>query len=177
MPPACPVDRYARRYQPARPRTPPECHRLARWIVTLAATSPPGPRTPPRMPPACPVDRYARRYRPAPNNAECHRPARWIVTLAATSPAGPRTPPECHRLARWMVTLAATSRCRTTPNATGSPGGSLRSSLPAAPRRARSVRLHRASRWHLRSGRFADVATSVRLHRPSRWHPRPARPM
>jgi len=38
MPPACPVDCYVRRYIRRTPRSP-ECHRLARWIVTFAATS------------------------------------------------------------------------------------------------------------------------------------------
>ena len=37
-----------------------ECHRLARWMLTLAATRRPSLA---RMPPACPVDAYARRYR------------------------------------------------------------------------------------------------------------------
>ena len=94
-----------------------ECHRLARWIVTLAAT-PAAPETR-RMPPACPVDRYARRYPGRPRNA---------------------------------------------PNATGLPGGSLRSPLHS---RARSVKLHRASRWHLTIRYSLDVAKSVTIPRAS----------
>ena len=140
------MDRYARRYRrpPRRPpecprlarwtvtfaatarrRSTPECPRLARWIVTFAATRPLGalPNAPAspvdhyvrryprrrrrvRMPPASPVDRYVRRY-----------PRR-------------RRQPECHRLARWIVTLPATPATRSILNATGLPGGSLRSPLP-----------------------------------------------
>ena len=36
VPPACPVDAYARSYPPP-PLLPPECHRLARWMLTLVA--------------------------------------------------------------------------------------------------------------------------------------------
>ena len=53
------------------------------------------------MPPACPVDRYV----PATRDRKCYRLARWIVTFLATRTA------------------------RATWNATGLPGGSLRSSL------------------------------------------------
>ena len=61
----------------------------------------------PGMPPACPVDRYVPCYRgPHGNCLECHRLARWIVTFLATG-----------------------DRMATAWNATGLPGGSLRSLL------------------------------------------------
>ena len=44
MPPACPVDRYVRRYDGA---TAKECHRLARWMVTFVAKSREGELTNP----------------------------------------------------------------------------------------------------------------------------------
>ena len=82
MPPACPLVAHARRYPPANPLRP-ECHRLVRWSLTLAATRRPIP--PAGMPPACPVVAYARRYPPAnPLRPECHRLVRWSLTLAAT---------------------------------------------------------------------------------------------
>jgi len=72
----------------------------------------PGTRSPPPnlMPPACPVDSYVRRY-PEPAH---------------------RSPTQCHRLARWILTFAATRNPLTAPqlNATGLPGGFLRSLLP-----------------------------------------------
>ena len=129
MPPACPVVAYARRYPPANPLRP-ECHRLVRWSLTLAATRrpipsgrnatglsggrlrsplPAGQSPPAGMPPACPVVAYARRYPPA-------NPLR----------------PECHRLVRWSLTLAATRRpIPSGRNATGLSGGRLRSPLRA----------------------------------------------
>ncbi len=52
-------------YQASRPKSP-ECHRLARWMVTLAATKRRG-KNPIQMPPVCPVDPYVARYiAPAP---------------------------------------------------------------------------------------------------------------
>ncbi len=77
-----------------------ECHRLARWMLTLAAT--PWPRStrpnatglpggclrlplplglarPVRMPPACPVDAYARRYRRRPCVFASAIPLAWLV--------------------------------------------------------------------------------------------------
>jgi len=95
----CPGDRYASRYRNGilQPNT---LHDLG-------------------MPPAWPVVRYVRSYRGgtpltdyATTNSECHRLARWIVTFAATETAP-----------LWLITLDQI------PNATGSPGGSLRSQL------------------------------------------------
>ena len=58
----------------------------------------------PEMPPACPVD-------------------------GLRSPLLPalRAAPKCHRLARWMFTFVATARPPRPRNATGLPGGCLRS--------------------------------------------------
>ena len=75
------------------------------------------------MPPACPVDRYVPCYK-----------------------GQLRSALECHRLARWIVTFLATKDSFETPlNATGLPGGSLRSLL----QRTASKRLecHRLARW------------------------------
>ena len=105
MPPACPVVGYARRYR--RPASWRECHRLARWIVTLVATA--GLALLARMPPARPVDAYARRYR---------RP-RSPRANATGLPGG---------CLRSSLPPARSPR----PNATGLPGGCLRSSLPPA---------------------------------------------
>ena len=59
------------------------------------------------MPPACPVDRYVLCY------TGQHR---GLL--------------ECHRLARWIVTFSATrDSIEASLNATGLPGGSLRSLL------------------------------------------------
>jgi hypothetical protein len=60
---------------------------------------------------------------------ECHRLVRWIVTLCATAP-GPnphRMPPACPV---DPYALCYCARPESPPNATGSPGGSLRSPLP-----------------------------------------------
>ena len=130
MPPACPVDRYVPCYR-ERHRSCLECHRLARWIVTFLATGngieatwnatglPGGSLRSllqgtasklPGMPPACPVDRYVPCYR-----------------------GRHRSYLECHRLARWIVTFLATGDgIEATWNATGLPGGSLRSLLQGA---------------------------------------------
>ena len=226
MPPACPVDAYAGRYS----QRPPSRS---------------------RMPPACPVDAYAGRYsqRP-PSRSQCHRLARWIVTLVATANAAPSRS-QCHRLARWIVTLVATAKpalalpmppacpvdryarrysgaALAAPNATGLPGGSLRSSLHngrpnssffsiserqrrrrgMAKRKssmgesgvARNLTIHRASRWDFRGGaepsrcseepndppgkpvgfrgrrQAAQVAANLTIHRASRWDFREATP-
>ena len=123
----CPVDRYVPCYT-GQHRSFLECHRLARWIVTFLATPdsieafwnatgwPGGSlrsllhRTASKlsgMPPAGPVDRYVPCYTGQHRSfLECHRLARWIVTFLAT--------PDSIE-AFW--------------NATGWPGGSLRSLL------------------------------------------------
>ena len=122
MPPACPADVYARRYN--RPPTPPnaaglpggclrsslqsvahpaQCHRLARRMFTLVATIGRPPRP---MPPACPADVYARRYHrpPTPPNAAGLPGGCLRSSLPSAS-----HPAQCHRLARWMFTLATTT--------------------------------------------------------------------
>ena len=128
MPPACPVDRYVPRYR-RHTRSCLECHRLARWIVTFLATEDRAANLP-GMPPACPVDRYVPRYTGQHRSClECHRLARWIVTFLATQDSI-EAACECHRLARWIVTFLATQdSIEAALNATGLPGGSLRSSL------------------------------------------------
>ena len=106
MPPACPGDSYARRYCRDRARL--QCPRLARGILTLAATAGtapgfnapglpggflrssllPGP-SPASMPPACPGDSYACRYCRDRARLQCPRLARGILTLAATAGTEP----------------------------------------------------------------------------------------
>ena len=154
MPPACPVDRYVPRYsKTASPLD--KCHRLARWIVTFLATAanakPPQNATglpggslrsllqqanakPPQNATGLPggsLRSLLHARRPSPPH-KCHRLARWIVTFLAT--AGQRQAShKCHRLARWIVTFLATARRhRLSTNATGLPGGSLRSLLQQA---------------------------------------------
>ena len=127
MPPACPVDCYVPCYTNS-VAAGPECHRLARWIVTFLATQTASPLDPnatglpggllrsllhkqrrrwTRMPPARPVDCYVPCYtNSVASGPECHRLARWIVTFLATQTASPLD-----------------------PNATGLPGGLLRSLL------------------------------------------------
>jgi len=101
--------------------------------------------------------------------------------------------PECPRLARGMLTLAATDdelsklkmpqarpgdayarrygrRTLETQNATGLPGGELRSSLQTATalkakRHGLTPSIARKLRWQ-----HGHRATSVKLHRASRWH-------
>ena len=103
MPPACPVDVYAHRYN--RSPTPPnatglpggclrsslpsaarpaQCHRLARWWFTLVATIGRPPRP---MPPACPVDVYAHRYhRPPTLPNATGLPGGWFTLATTTAP-------------------------------------------------------------------------------------------
>ena len=153
------------------PGSPRKCHRLARWIVTFLATQT-GARFAKKMPPACPVDRYVPCYtdgRPVRQENATGLPGGSLRSLLHRR--APGSPRKCHRLARWIVTFLATQTgarfakkmppacpvdryvpCYTDgrpvrqENATGLPGGSLRSLLhrraPGSPRKC-----HRLARW------------------------------
>ena len=122
-----------------------------------------------RMPPACPVDRYVPCY------SGQHR-----------------SQLQCHRLARWIVTfLAAADSIEASCNATGLPGGSLRSLLqrtaskpaampPACPvdryvpcysgQHPSQLQCHRLARWIVTFLATADsIETSCNAHRLARW--------
>ena len=79
----------------------------------------------------------------------------WRMHSLASAPKGQQQPSpgnlgqallECHRLARWIVTFLATAdSIEATSNATGLPGGSLRSSLQRAA--SKLPRMPPACRW------------------------------
>ena len=131
-----------------------ECHRLARWIVTFLATDKSG-----RSRSEC--HRLARWIvtllatdKSSEVRCECHRLARWIVTLLATRQIR-RSRSECHRLARWIVTFLATGRRKILPIPPRDPPNRsiwcCDDGAPLTPHAclsARNVSIHRASRWH-----------------------------
>ena len=96
-----------------KPKGFPECHRLARWILTLVATDAPASS---RMPSACPMDRYARRYSTAasPPNAiglpdGCYA-RRYILASRSLSAPTPRY--RCSQPSRMMFLGSGCSRRR-----------------------------------------------------------------
>ena len=142
-----------------------ERHRLARWIVTLVVT---GTRL--RIPSnatGLPGGSYVPVTGTAPISFECHRLARWIVMSLTTSrtdsettsnpPAGPV---DCY-VPRYR------DRLRIPSNATGLPGGLLRSSLQGLT--PNTVECHRLARWIVTFLATGPTPNTVECHRLARW--------